>query len=43
VRVARVVFWDSSGQFQVETLGCDVPLAVLEQVVEEARRTIRSG
>jgi len=35
--VARVLFWGACGQFSVETLGTDVPLEVLEEVIAEAR------
>jgi hypothetical protein len=38
-RIATVLFWDATGQFFVETFG-DVPLVVLEALIEEARSTI---
>lgn len=37
---ARVLFWDASGQFFVETFNGDVPLVVLEEVIEEARQRV---
>lgn len=38
-RVATILFWDAAGQFYVETFG-DVPLAVLEALIGEARSGI---
>ncbi len=43
VLVARVVFWDADGQFTCETLGREVPLIVLEDLIVEARATIRTA
>lgn len=43
VRVARVVFWDASGQFFVETFGSDVPLEVFEELIVEAKSTIKTA
>ena len=40
-RVARLVYWDTEG-FALETFGGDVPLVVIEELVEEAKRTIRT-
>jgi len=40
-RAARVVFWDASGQFWLETFGTDVPLEIAEQLIDEAKRTIK--
>lgn len=40
-RVAAVTFWDASGQFFVETFGTDVNLEVLEQLIAEARVSIK--
>jgi hypothetical protein len=42
-RVARVLFWDSSGQFSAETLGTDIPLAILEELIAEAKESIKTG
>jgi hypothetical protein len=39
--VARVVFWDATGQFYLETLGTDVELAIIEELIAEARATIK--
>ncbi len=41
-RVARILFWDASGQFSVETFNCEVPLDVLEELIGEARGTIKT-
>jgi hypothetical protein len=41
--IARILFWDACGQFFVETLGSDVPLTILEELIEEARSTIKTG
>ena len=38
-RIATVLFWDATGQFFVETFG-DVPLTLLEALIEEARSNI---
>jgi hypothetical protein len=41
--IARILFWDACGQFFVETLGSDVPLTILEELIEEAKSTIKTG
>jgi hypothetical protein len=41
-RVARVAFWDASGQFALETFNCEVPLDVLEDLISEAKSTIKT-
>jgi hypothetical protein len=40
-RVARVVFWDASGQFFLETFEVDVPLDIVEDLIAEAKSTIK--
>jgi hypothetical protein len=40
-RVARVVFWDASGQFFFETFNSDVPLVIVEELIAEAKNTIK--
>ena len=40
-RVARIVFWDASGQFFVETFNADIPLEIIEDLIGEAKRTIK--
>lgn len=42
VRVARVLYWDPSGQFFVETFGTDIPLALMERLVDEAKVRVRT-
>jgi hypothetical protein len=39
--VARVIFWDACGQLFVETIGRDIPLAVMEAVVQEAKQRVK--
>ncbi len=41
-RVAWILFWDASGQFSVETFNCEVPLDIMEELIGEARRTIKT-
>ncbi len=40
-RVARVVFWDASGQFFFETFNADIPLEIAEELIGEAKKTIK--
>jgi hypothetical protein len=40
-RVARIVFWDASGQFFFETFSADVPLEMAEEFIAEAKKTIK--
>jgi len=40
-RVARILFWDASGQFSVETFNCEVPLDVLEELIVEERGLVK--
>jgi len=40
-RVARVVFWDASGQFFFETFDADIPLDIAEELIAEAKKTIK--
>lgn len=42
-RIARILFWDASGQFSVETLGSDVPLDVLEELLLEVKTSIKTS
>lgn len=43
VVAAEVVFWDADGQFSLETFNGDVPLAVIEALIAEAKDRIRVG
>ena len=40
-RVARVIFWDASGQFFLETFNADIPLEIVEDLISEAKKTIK--
>ena len=41
-RVARVVFWDTIGQFMLEMFADEIPVTVIEELIAEAKREIRS-
>ena len=41
-RIARVVFWDASGQFFFETFNVDIPLEIAEGLILEAKETIKT-
>lgn len=41
VAVAAVTYWDAIGQFSVETIGGEIPLAVMEAAIQEARSKIK--
>lgn len=41
-RVARVVFWDAIGQFMLEMFTDEIPVTVIEQLIAEAKREIRT-
>ena len=40
-RVARVVFWDAEGQFSLEMLVRELPLVVVDELIAEARATVK--
>jgi hypothetical protein len=40
-RVAKILFWDASGQFFFETFNTDVPLNIVEELITEAKTTIK--
>jgi hypothetical protein len=40
-QMARILYWDASGQFAVEIPGGEVPLEVLEELIAEAKATIK--
>jgi hypothetical protein len=40
---AEVIFWDAAGQFSVQTFGGDVPLTILEALIEETKGAIKIG
>jgi hypothetical protein len=39
--VARILYWDACGQFYFETCGCDIPVQILEELIAEARQSIK--
>ena len=41
VRVARVAFWDATGEFVIETFLGDIPLTIAEELAREARENIK--
>ena len=40
-RVARVVFWDAYGDFFFETFGHEIPVKIVEELMIEAKETIK--
>jgi hypothetical protein len=40
-RVARVVFWDAYGEFFFETFESQIPVPVAEQLIAEAKSSMR--
>lgn len=40
-QAARVVFWDAEGQFSLEMLVPALPLVIVEDLIKEAKATIR--
>jgi hypothetical protein len=38
--VAKLLFWDASGQFFIETIGGELPLELIESLTTEAKETI---
>jgi heme-degrading monooxygenase HmoA len=41
VRVARVVYWDACGDFFFETFNADIPVRLAEDLIGEAKTTIK--
>jgi hypothetical protein len=41
VRVARVVFWDAVGDFFLETFNTEIPVQLAEDLIAEAKATIK--
>ena len=39
--VARIAFWDASGQFAFQTFK-EIPLVVVEELIAEAKQTIKT-
>lgn len=40
-KVASVIFWDANGQFFVETFDTDVPLDIMELLIEETKEKVK--
>lgn len=43
LRAARVVFWDSEGQFSLEISADELPLTIVEELIAEAKLRINIG
>ena len=41
--VARVVYWDADGQFTLELVVPELPLRIVEMLINEAKGTIRTA
>ncbi len=41
LRVARILFWDACGQFFFETFNADIPVEIVEDLIAEAKATIK--
>ncbi|MBT3218118.1 MAG: hypothetical protein HN348_03430 [Proteobacteria bacterium] len=39
----RLVYWDADGQFSLEMKVSELPLRVVEKLIQEAKDTIRVG
>jgi hypothetical protein len=42
-RVARIMYWDASGEFTLEMFTDELPLVIIEELIAEAKREIRLG
>ena len=40
-RVARILFWDASGEFFFETFNTELPLNIVEELIAEAKTTVK--
>ena len=38
---AEIVFWDTCGQFVLQTFGKEVPLEIIEELIAEAKEKIK--
>ena len=36
-KAARVIYWDASGQYYIETFGAEVPVVIIEQLIAETK------
>jgi hypothetical protein len=41
IRIARILFWDASGQFYFETFNTDIPVRIVEDLIAEAKDTVK--
>ncbi len=41
--VARVVFWDAEGQFSINISAPELPLIIVEELIAEAKESIKTG
>ena len=39
--IAKITFWDAMGQFYLETWHGDIPLAIIEELIDEAKEKIK--
>lgn len=40
-QVAKIVFWDADGQFSFEATNIEIPLAIVEELIAEAKSSIK--
>ena len=40
---ARVIFWDAEGQFSLEMKVSELPLRIVQKLIDEARATIKTS
>ena len=41
-RVARILFWDASGQFYFNAYNAEIPLVIVEELIIEAKAIIKT-
>jgi hypothetical protein len=41
-RVAQIIYWDAVGQFFVEKFNDELPLEILEELIAEAKQSIKT-
>lgn len=39
---ASIIFWDATGQFVVQTFHSEIPLPILEELIAEAKTTVKT-
>ena len=40
--VARILFWDAEGQFALEMNAAELPLVIVEELIAEAKSSVRT-